>query len=175
MPSQATPQRRSFLAPLVIVAVAAAAAVALVITFARPSARAPDAARPGTGAAQASATPPSDAVTLKVRTSPAGAKILLDGVLLGAGSYEGKVARSETPKVLRVEAEGHTPKEEPVTLASDLIMNVSLDKDPAASAEPSSSSKPVGPGPGPRPRQTATTTSTSGRGIDIDSPYGNRP
>lgn len=174
MPSQAMPARRSVVAPLVIAAVAATVAVALVITFERPSVRAPEAARTGTGSAEATAAP--DAVTLKVRASPASAKILLDGVLLGAGSYEGKVARSDKPKVLRVEAEGHTPKEEPVSLSSDVVMSFSLDKhvDATTSAAAPSSSAKVGPGPGVRPRTTTTATST-GRGIDEDSPYGNRP
>jgi len=120
-------------------------------------------------AATSAAPAKPESVSLKVRASPSDAKIYLDNILLGAGSFEGRVPYSDAPRVLRVEAEGHQSKEESLTPTADLVTSFSLDKldsdGPAASASAPSVSGPFKPS-GPRPRPTGT-----GRGIDSESPY----
>lgn len=103
-------------------------------------------------------------MSLKVKASPADAKIYLDGVLLGGGSFDGKVQRGEQTRVLRVEAEGHAPQEEKVALTSDLVMSFALEK--LASVQPTASVTATSrPGVVPKPKQP-------GPGIDSQSPYG---
>lgn len=130
------------------------------------------AAPSGDAAASASsdATPGApSSVTLKVRVSPAEARILLDGVLLGGGSYEGKVQRSDAERVLRVEADGYQAKEEKVSLTSDAMMSFSLEKLEPAAPNPSVAG-PL-PLPPPLPPRTTGPQQTGGRGIDDVSPY----
>ncbi|APR74797.1 serine/threonine protein kinase [Minicystis rosea] len=167
------PLRRSLLVPalvagLVSVAVLAAGVKLLV--------------RPGGTAPAASATAPAepkdvtpDAVTLTVRAKPAEARIYLDGVLLSAGPFEGKVLRSSKTRLVRVEAEGHTPKQEEIALTSDVVLSFDLQRDESAAPAPTvRATKPVSPSAGSGPGAAATST---GRGpkprhdIDSDSPY----
>lgn len=110
----------------------------------------------------------SESVSLKVRATPSDAKIYLDDALLGAGSFDGKVVRSDAPRKLRIEAEGYVRKEESIVLTSDLMTSFALEKTdggaPATSASASTTpGVPYRPG-GPRPRPT-------GRPIDSESPY----
>ena len=102
-------------------------------------------------------------MSLKVRVTPPEAKIFLDGILLGAGSFDGRVVHSESERVLRVEAEGFQTKEEKLSLSSDLMTSLALEKlEPVAPAGPGSGSFKPGV---PRTRHT-------GRAIDSESPYG---
>ena len=64
-----------------------------------------------------------------MRVSPAGARVFLDDALLSAGSFEGKVVKSDKTRQIRVEAEHHVSKEESVALTSDVILSFSLEKE----------------------------------------------
>ena len=122
--------------------------------------------------ADVAATPPEpESVTLKVKVTPTDAKIYLDGVFLGAGSFDGKVLRGAGTRTLRIEADGYAPQEENVALSSDLMTSFALEKtdaEPAVSA--SAAARPTGPGPVVRPLPTGRPT---GRPIDDESPYKN--
>jgi serine/threonine-protein kinase len=172
MPAPSPSPRRSVVAALVGVALAALVVGVVVVKLVRPTGRATD---PGGAAAQGVGTPspsasaataPSESVTLKVRVSPDDAKIYLDGVLLGTGSYDGKVERSDGVRVLRIEAEGHQTKEERLALTSDLMTSFALEKLDDKTATSASATPGTFRPTGPRPRPT-------GRGIDSDSPYKN--
>ncbi len=166
--------RRSILWPVVGVALAALLGGAVAVGFVRASGtsteRAEASAAPlGPGASpQASISASAEAakpesVSLKVRVTPPEAKIFLDGILLGAGSFDGRVVHSESERVLRVEAEGFQTKEEKLSLSSDLMTSLALEKlEPVAPAGPGSGSFKPGV---PRTRHT-------GRAIDSESPYG---
>ena len=96
-------------------------------------------------------------------------------MLLSAGPFEGKVLRSSKQRVVRVEAEGHTPKQEEIALTSDMVLSFDLQRDESAVATPpvprpvkpaspgagSGPGAPASPGRGPKPRHD----------IDSDSPY----
>jgi serine/threonine-protein kinase len=170
-PSLAAP-KRSIAAPLVGVVLAAGLVAAVLFQLMRSSDR-PSAAAAGTSHADATqASSEADSVTLKVKVTPPDAKIYLDGVLLGAGSFDGKVRRGGEGRVLRIEADGYAPQEEKVALTADLMTSFALLKaeaeTPAVSA--SAAVRPTGPGPGGRPFPTARPT---GRPIDSESPYKN--
>lgn len=172
MPAAGPSPRRSVVAALVGVALAALLVGVVVVKLVRPAGRATEpsgatAQGVGTPSTSASAaTAPLEAVTLKVRVSPDDAKIYLDGVLLGTGSYDGKVERSDGVRVLRIEAEGHQTKEERLALTSDLMTNFALEKLDDKTATSASATPGTFRPTGPRPRPT-------GRGIDSDSPYKN--
>ena len=51
-------------------------------------------------------------VKLTVNVQPANARVLLDGVLLGTGGYDGQVAKASEAHVLRVEADKYKPREQ---------------------------------------------------------------
>jgi serine/threonine protein kinase len=139
----------------------------------------------GTGAPAPAASGTSsldESVTLKVRASPPEARILLDGTLLGGGNYEGKVQRGDGERILRVEADGYEPKEEKITLGSDLMMSVSLEKHagPAGAPEPSTGSPAVAATPYRVPGRLPTAPTTPAavpeptgrsRGIDDHNPF----
>ncbi len=173
MPTPVSPpaQRRPLVALLVGAAVAAVAGAALVLTLVRlpgPGVDGPGAsAAPGEAATSAApsgasaAGPASESISLKVRVSPAEAKIFLDGVLLGAGSFEGRLPRSDKERVLRFEADGYESKEETLAPTADLITSLALER--AEAAPPPSATAPPRTGL-PRPRPT-------GRAIDPESPY----
>ncbi len=160
MPASAAARR----SPLLLVAgvlVAAVLGAGVVMMVARPTSRTASSAPASPAPEQPSASATASSVSLKVRATPADAKILLDGVLLGEGSFDGKVPKSDTPKLLRVEADGYQPKEEKLTVSSDVITSFALEKlEVEASASAAPTQRPVGP----RPRPT-------GRGIDSESPY----
>lgn len=163
------PSSKRLVVMLVGVALAAVTVLVLAIMLiaprrpAEPVAAVSVPAEPGPGARAPSAP---ESVSLQVRVSPAEARIFLDGVLLGGGAYEGKVQRGEAERVLRVEAEGHRPKEEKVVLTSDLVMSVALEKIPTEAAPSATTPRRTGPLPGQAP-----PSRTSGRGIDAESPY----
>ena len=171
-PSIAAP-KRSIAAPLIGVVLAAGLVAAVLVQVMRSSDR-PTAAAPATAAPSSEepvAPPAADSVSLKVKVTPPEAKIYLDGVLLGAGSFDGAVRRGGEGRVLRIEAEGYASKEERVALTADLMTSFSLEKAEAETPSVSASAvvRPTGPGPGPRPLPTGRP----GRPIDSESPYKN--
>ncbi|HTJ85210.1 MAG TPA: serine/threonine-protein kinase [Polyangiaceae bacterium] len=177
MPAEKQSPRRSALlaaaAGLTLAVVLGGVLVVKLVKSSDRTAASGHAAASDAAAASAAPTASSDAeaasVTLKVRTSVPDAKIYLDDVLLGAGSFDGKVPRSDARHVLRVEAEGHEPKEETISLGSDLMTSFALEKVDASASSAAASAKPLPTPPGfpqgrPRPQPT-------GRGIDSESPY----
>ncbi len=165
MPTPLPSRNRSVVALLVGSALVAILAAALVVTFVGPRDR--GAEQPAGTAAQAattataSAPPLPDTVSLKVRASPPEAQIFLDGVLLGTGTFDGEVLRSEALRILRVEADGYNSKVERLTLTSDLMTSFALEK--VETAQPATSTSTTGKPFVPRPPPT-------GR-IDSESPY----
>ncbi|APR74772.1 serine/threonine protein kinase [Minicystis rosea] len=192
--------------PVVLIAVGVVAAIGVVVLGVRflapkppsqvaTSATVESAPRaPETAVATAA---PDDAVKLTVRVTPSNAKIYLDGALLSAGPFEGKVVRSDKPRKLRAEAKSHTAREETVTLTGDVMVSLSLDKDtgaatppppppppgarapatpPPAAATPTPPA-PVAAPPPPQPTAAPAAPAHSGarpkRTIDSDSPYAN--
>lgn len=154
--------RRSLVALGVLVVLAASLAGAVVVMLVRQSGPSGAAAQGSQLAPSAAPSSKAETVSLKVRATPAEAKIYLDGALLGTGSFEGSVPRSTEPRVLRIEADGYQSKEEKLALASDLMTSFALEKleSPKPAASSSATTKPIGP----RPRPT-------GNGIDSESPY----
>jgi serine/threonine-protein kinase len=189
--------------PLALIAVAVVAALGVLVLGVRFLGSSPPPAPAKTTdavtAPPPTATPPplpaQDAVKLTVRVSPPGARIFLDDALLSAGSFEGKVVKSDRPRRIRVEAEQHVAKEETVALTGDVMLSVSLEKEaggatpshqgggrgrpvaaPAAPApEPQAAPAPPPAAPTPQPAATPAPapaqTGKPKRAIDSDSPY----
>lgn len=137
-----------------------------------------------TAGATAEPAPGQDAVKVTIRVSPPDAKIYLDGVLLSAGAFEGKLVKSAAPRKLRAEAPRHVAKEETVTLASDVMVSFALEKEAGKDAPPPAPAGPARPKataaaeaqppPAPAPAQTQTPLAPGQkpkRKIDSDSPY----
>ncbi|MFO0553516.1 MAG: serine/threonine-protein kinase [Polyangiaceae bacterium] len=166
MPVAQPAPRRSMVLPVLAGALALAVVGGLAIAFLRP---APRANAPATTAAEPSAStePKLDSVVLKVRATPADAKIFLDGVLLHAGTFEGRVPRSETAHVLRVEADGYQTKEETLVFTADVVTSFALEK-----VEASSTPSTTKPSATTQPTFQRPPTKSTGRGIDSESPYG---
>lgn len=183
--------------PIVPIAVAAVAAIGVLIIGVRlflPSSQPAPPVSAATGAEQApfpkgpvtaTAAPEQGSVKLVVRVTPSDAKILLDGVLLSAGTFEGKVVKVEGAKRIRVEAPGYLSKEETITLSGDVMMSISLERDAKAKDKEPQAAAPAG-GPRPqRPSDPAPPAATPAppsqtplapgqkpkRTIDSDSPY----
>lgn len=174
MPSGGAASKRSGAGLVVGLGLVAAILAGLALSFTRPWDRgAPASSAPAaseTATAPSSAQSGQDAITLKVRATPAEAKIYLDGVLLGAGSFDGKVLRGEGERVLKVEAEGYTAKEERLTLRSDLMTSFALEK-----AEPTASASATATAPTTALRPFTPRPKPTGRGIDDESPYKKTP
>ncbi len=182
--------------PIVPIAVAAVAAIGVLIIGVRlflPSSQPAPTVSAATGAEQyhapkstATAAPEQGSIKLVIRVTPNDAKILLDGVLLSAGSFEGKVVKVDGPKRIRVEATGYLPKEETIALSGDVMMSISLERDakakdkepqaaaPAVGPRPQRPSDPVTPPaatPAPPPQAPLAPGQKPKRTIDSDSPY----
>ena len=158
---------RSLVVPAAVATIVSLAVVAVgVKLLARPAPTAPTTPAASATIASASAEPrdAADAVKLVVRARPAEARVYLDDVLVSTGPFEGKVLKSDKPRTVRVEAEGHLPKEERVTLTADIVLSIDLQKSESVRPVTPVKPGPLGPAPtrpGPRPK----------RDIDSDSPY----
>ena len=118
-------------------------------------------------------------VSLHVKPSEMG--IYLDDVLLSAGSFDGKLVRSDQARNLRIEADGYVPRKETVTFGAALVMSVDLERDPNATSTSTAaaSPSPKGGGGGRRgapPPKEPKDDAPSGKpkpkhDIDPDSPY----
>jgi len=123
-----------------------------------------------TGAPAAAATN----VKLTVRVTPPNATVYLDGAVLGSGTFEGRVVRSDTPKHIRIEAPHYAPKEETITLDGDTMLSFALERDSGAAAAPGPPRpRPTGAAPEPtaKPAETATPGQKPKRAIDTENPY----
>ena len=168
MPAAPHAAGRSLLVPAIVALVASIAVVAIgVKLLVHPVAPPQVAAATSTAAPAAPSAAPRDptpdAITLTVRPRPAEARVYLDGVLLSTGPFEGKVLRSDKPRIIRVEAEHYLPKQDEIALTGDIVLSFDLEKDdraPAATAVTPSADRGRRGRPG-RPK----------RDIDSNSPY----
>lgn len=107
---------RLWLWVLPVVALLAAGAFWWYSTRQRPS---------STPAPTTQVTPPVKQVVLRVSTEPAGARVYLDGFLLGNAPIQAPVEVGE--RVLRVEAQGYVPKQQTLNLFTDQSLTVRLE------------------------------------------------
>jgi serine/threonine-protein kinase len=110
-------------------------------------------APPTPSATTASVASPSalDAVSLDIHVNPPGARVFLDDVLLSAGSFEGKVRKSDELHRIRAEKESFAPMEETATFDRDQRVAFSLERMPHPTP------RSVADGPRPRSRAQALT------------------
>ncbi|GIW26554.1 RodZ domain-containing protein [Meiothermus sp.] len=97
--------------------------------------------------------PPPPQVSLRIATQPTGARVYLDGFLLGQAPLEARVEAGE--RTLRIEAPGYQKYEQVLTLQSD--RNLSFALTPIPPTPPASPAAPTTPGPTP-PTNPATPT-----------------
>lgn len=119
--------RPDFRWPLIVVG----ALVAFALAFSASRPRAPEPSRP----ASIAVTP----VDFRVMADPEEAEILLDGVLLGSGEYQGTRGRTGEPHQLLIRAAGYLPKQEQVRFDGDVIKLVRLERAPGSNALPAPS------------------------------------
>lgn len=82
------------------------------------------------------APPPPQQVSLRIATQPTGARVYLDGFLLGQAPLEARVEAGE--RTLRIEASGYQKYEQVLTLQNDRNLSFALTPvPPAPSATPS--------------------------------------
>jgi serine/threonine-protein kinase len=108
-----------------------------------------------------SAAPPSE-VELRVKVSPPGARIFIDGAPVGASPFQAKRSRDGRTHVIRVEAPGYDAKSEELVFDKDAYLALELRRSTQV-APP----RPAAPAPAPVPR----TPAAQKPGIDVDSPY----
>jgi serine/threonine-protein kinase len=117
-PATAPPARSPvLLAVIAVAAVVGAVGIAFVVgeRIARPDVAPATAATapPSVVAPPASVapptTPPSSTIDVRLRAVPATAEIVLDGNVVGTGTYAGSIARDGIPHLLEVRAEGYIP------------------------------------------------------------------
>jgi len=75
---------------------------------------------------------PARQVRLRVDTTPAGARLYLDGQLLGEAPIDRSIVADTNPHELAARATGHTDAVQVVSLESDVIISLSLTPIPAA-------------------------------------------
>lgn len=173
------PRSPTFTMALALIALVAGAFLAFGLLGKRSPTEAPAASAPPASPSQ-KAPPPQEAsrVKLTIRVTPKEAKVYLGGALLSTGPFEGLVAQSTEPTIVRVEAEGYRTKEDRVILTADLVMSLDLlpAEDPAQSAARSadkpSPNKLPSPAPKPEPEPSQKRPPPR-RDIDPDSPYKN--
>ncbi len=171
-----SPRSSTFTMALALIALVAGAFLAFGLLGKRSHTEAPAASAPPASASQGAAAPREvSRVKLTIRVTPKEAKVYLGGALLSTGPFEGLVAQSAEPTVVRVEAEGYRTKEDRVILSADLVMSLDLlpAEDPALGAarsadKPSPKLPPPAPKPEPEPSQKRPPPR---RDIDPDSPY----
>jgi serine/threonine-protein kinase len=179
---QPAPAARSPWVPIAIAAIVVGGAVAVGVTVAGGRAPSPAAAQAPTAAPAppSTAAPDDQAVKVSLHVRPSDAKIYLDDVLLSAGSFDGKLVRSDNARNLRIEADGYLPRKETVTFGAALVMSVDLERDPNAAPTATAAAQASPKGGGGRraaaPPKEPKDDAPSGRpkpkhDIDADSPY----
>lgn len=98
--------------------------------------------------------PPPQQISLRIATQPPGARVYLDGFLLGQAPLEARVEAGE--RTLRIEASGYQKYEQVLTLQSD--RNLSFALTPVPPAPPPNPAAPPTPGPTPPPNLATPTT-----------------
>ncbi|MDX2003849.1 MAG: DUF4115 domain-containing protein [Meiothermus sp.] len=118
--------------------------------------------------APAAVTPPAPRqVALRISTQPAGARVFLDGFLLGQAPLEARIEEGE--RTLRVEAQGFQSYERVLTLDTDRNLSVALKRTPTApatpgtpAANPSTTPSPANPANPANPAQPAQQPTQGG-------------
>jgi eukaryotic-like serine/threonine-protein kinase len=165
-----------------------AAAVALLLAAGATGAWAVAVGRPGGAAsslepgarAALEARVPAE-VALNVKATPPSAQIFLDDERLEGNPYRGRRPRSAEAHRLRAEAPGYATQVREIVLGSDLTVELSLEHEPTASAEPGKSAgkaapprwtpppkappKPASPTPPAPPKAKPSVT------LDTDNPW----
>lgn len=136
--------RRAWLWVLPLLAILAAAAFWWYSTRQEPR---------GEAAPVAPVAPAPKQVMLRVNSEPAGARVYLDGFLLGNAPIQAPVEVGE--RVLRVEAQGYAPKQQTLNLLTDQNLTVRLEvaKPPAAPQ----ATPPAGTTPAPTAQPSGNT------------------
>jgi hypothetical protein len=160
---------RRLRAPLLIGAVAIGAAATVFALrrsdppiSATPTTTATATATATSGAAQDTAAPTTSTIEEHLSAKPDQAKLFLDDTALPSNPFSGRFRRDEKPHVLRVEADGHTTTQHPLSFASDQTLEVALERAEA------SKDKPVGPLPDSVPRPPPKPTK---KALDGDDPW----
>jgi serine/threonine-protein kinase len=174
-PASAAPEPRRRVVPLAVMGALLMAAAGMAAVAVRmsaqggaPSARSADSARatetaPTPAAAPAAApTPTEGEIELRVKATPAGARVSIDGAPAGTTPFVGKRPRDGRTHVIRVEARGYETK----------VEEVSFDKDAYLALELHRAWGTLGPARGaPPPPATPKAQPGAKPAIDVDSPY----
>jgi TonB family protein len=144
--------------------------MAFALAFGAYRLRAPGPSRP----AQVAATK----VDFRVMADPEEAEILLDGVVLGKGEYQGTRDRTGKQHELSIRAPGYQPRQEQIRFDGDVIKLVRLEREPGSTApEP----RPASDGSSDRPHRwralqdmvdSASRSATSPRPAAPSAPRG---
>lgn len=119
-----------------------------------------------------SAPTAEETIEFTIKAAPTEARIFLDGTELKSNPASGKRARDSKKHVLRIEAEGHDPREESITFDRSVLINIELRPLPAAFEVPSGAPSNTPPKRGGRfipPRRHPSTATT--KPLDSDNPY----
>jgi hypothetical protein len=134
---------------------------------------------------------------LQVRVSPPSARIMLDGANVFGNPFLGRYPRGETHRIT-ASADGYQSKEEIVSLANNLVVDISLDKrrrkqppppgpkvttaarETGAAHPPTPTPRPIPAAPQPAVAPMPATVDPAGghapvRPIQTRSPYDNNP
>jgi serine/threonine-protein kinase len=175
MPAPRPPEpRQNALIPIVFAVVATIAlfGVGVKLIFgssSRADAPAPEASAVVAKPAETSA-PAAESVRVTIRVEPKEAAIYLDDVLIGSGSFEGKLPRSDAPRRLRLRAEGYVPREERLAFLTD---SVALNFELTREEEPAPpTTAPPRPAAGGRAAPKNEGKGKAKHDIDSESPYG---
>ena len=159
-----TPRRARRRVPLLPLAVlfllALLAGGFLLFRPAPPRAEPPAAAEPEPARAESTAPSTPERVRLRVATEPPGAKVYLDGYFLGAAPVELEVEAGR--RLLRVEAEGYLPHEQPLDLEGDRALTLRLVPKPEKKPE------------APPPPKTLTLRITERSWLRVTTPEGRK-
>jgi eukaryotic-like serine/threonine-protein kinase len=124
----------------------------------------------------ASSDPPAPApsVRVSIRVSPSTARLVLDGHVLGNGSYEGEHSRDNADHTLDVDSPGHTSRTLKLRFDRDLNLDVRLSEDSAGAEAPVvKAAKPAAPPRGAAARDR--NPNRSPRAGEQGDPYGDFP
>lgn len=163
-PAPAAPAKRQLPVGMVAAVFACALAITGTVVLQRGGAsRAPSqAALPAQPAPVVAPLPP---VKVRIAAQPSDAKLFLDGVPLGQNPYVGEVPAGDGERVLRIEAPGHEPRVERISLSRDRELTFVL-KPAVETPEPTRPASMHGASP-----LSSAAGQKSARRIDTVNPY----
>jgi serine/threonine-protein kinase len=121
-----------------------------------------------TVASQATVTAPRE-ITFTITSNPMGALVILDGRPLGRSPWKGQLPEERRVAKLEIRADGHIPFFKDVSLAENVDLEVQLDKELPASAEPVASTK--APSVGVKTVRPVRGGKTPAKGGNCNPPY----